>query len=63
MKIPAEVISESHALSLFLRRNKDSGFDMTVKIQNNKYYITLMQSVIAIQIQHVEVMKKGFIVR
>ena len=51
---------ESRALSLFLRGIKDTDFEMTVEIQNNKDYNNLMQSVIAIRKQEREAMKSGY---
>ena len=50
---------ENHTLSLFLRGVKDLDFDMTVEIQNNKYYNNLIQTVVAIWEKEKGVMKKG----
>ena len=54
---------ESHTLYLFLKVVKDPDFEMTVEIQRNKYYFTLMQSVISIQKKYSEIMNKGSIER
>ena len=59
-KIPGESISESHAISLFLRGIKDPDFVMTVEIQKNKDDNNLIQSMISIHKQEMEFTKKGY---
>ena len=52
-------MSESQALSLFLRGIKDPDFDMKVEIKKNKDDNTLMQYMIAFQKKERVVMYKG----